>query len=77
MPASTSARVFTADDNRFGWTVGVGVEYAFSPAWSTKLEFDYIDLGSRSTAFTDQALFSDRSNIAIEQTLYRMKAGID
>ena len=35
-------QVFNANDNRFGWTAGIGVEYAFTPAWSTKLEFDYI-----------------------------------
>jgi len=37
-PASSS---FT----RAGWTVGGGVEYAFAPNWSAKLEGLYYDLG--------------------------------
>jgi outer membrane immunogenic protein len=32
-------------ENRFGWTAGVGVEYAFLGAWSAKLEYLYVDLG--------------------------------
>lgn len=31
---------------RFGWTAGAGVERALTPAWSMKLEYDYIDLGT-------------------------------
>jgi outer membrane immunogenic protein len=29
-----------------GWTLGAGVEYAFLGAWSTKLEYLYVNLGS-------------------------------
>lgn len=35
---------------RVGWTAGGGVEYAFSPAWSLKAEYLYVDLGSASFA---------------------------
>ena len=28
-----------------GWTAGAGVEYAFMPAWSAKIEYLYADLG--------------------------------
>ncbi|MFO1108833.1 MAG: outer membrane beta-barrel protein [Bradyrhizobium sp.] len=31
-----------------GWTAGGGVEYAFTPAWSVKAEYLYVDLGSAS-----------------------------
>ncbi|MBN8944294.1 MAG: porin family protein [Rhizobiales bacterium] len=30
---------------RGGWFVGAGVEYALSPNWSVKVEYNYIDLG--------------------------------
>ncbi|OYU87275.1 MAG: hypothetical protein CFE29_25000 [Bradyrhizobiaceae bacterium PARB1] len=33
-------------DDRFGWTVGVGVEQAIAPAWSMKLAYDYTDFGA-------------------------------
>jgi outer membrane immunogenic protein len=31
-----------------GWTVGGGLEYAFSPNWSAKAEYLYLDLGSHN-----------------------------
>jgi outer membrane immunogenic protein len=31
--------------SQFGWTVGGGVEYAFSGSWTAKVEYLYVDLG--------------------------------
>jgi outer membrane immunogenic protein len=31
-----------------GWAAGVGVEYAFAPNWSAKLEYLHVDLGDRT-----------------------------
>ncbi len=33
-----------------GWTVGVGAEHAITPAWSVKIEYDYIGLGAETVA---------------------------
>ncbi|SFU99941.1 outer membrane protein [Bradyrhizobium arachidis] len=30
-----------------GWTAGAGVEWAFAPSWSAKVEYLYMDLGSK------------------------------
>jgi opacity protein-like surface antigen len=43
----------TMKDPRFGAVVGAGVEYALSPAWSAKLEYNYIDFGTKSFVLTD------------------------
>jgi outer membrane immunogenic protein len=32
--------------SKLGWTLGVGVEYAFMGAWSVKAEYLYVDLGT-------------------------------
>jgi outer membrane immunogenic protein len=32
--------------DRFGWTVGAGIEAMFAPNWSAKIEYLYVDLGS-------------------------------
>ncbi|GLK86550.1 outer membrane protein [Ancylobacter defluvii] len=31
-----------------GWTIGAGGEYAFSPNWSVKAEYLYVDLGTET-----------------------------
>lgn len=31
-----------------GWTVGAGLEYAFAPAWSAKVEYRYTNYGSET-----------------------------
>jgi outer membrane immunogenic protein len=40
------------DQTQVGWTAGAGVEYAFSPNWSTKLEWLYADYGNKTYALT-------------------------
>jgi outer membrane immunogenic protein len=34
-----------------GWTAGVGVEYAFAPNWTAKVEYLYVGLGNASCGF--------------------------
>jgi outer membrane immunogenic protein len=42
--AATPVESFS--DTKAGWTLGAGAEFAFSPAWSTRLEYRYTDFGS-------------------------------
>lgn len=41
-----------ANETRWGATVGVGLEYGFSPNWSVGLEYDHLFLGTRSVNST-------------------------
>jgi outer membrane immunogenic protein len=34
--------------NNFGWTAGIGVEWAFSYNWSARVEYDFIGLQNQS-----------------------------
>lgn len=34
--------------NRLGWNIGAGVEYAFAPNWSARVEYRYYDFGTAS-----------------------------
>jgi outer membrane immunogenic protein len=36
-----------------GWTGGVGLEYGFAPNWSARVEYLYLDLGSRGFTLTN------------------------
>ena len=40
-------------ETRFGWTAGVGIEWALWNDWSLKLEYDYYGFGTRSVTFID------------------------
>jgi len=67
--------IFTATDLRWGWTLGAGIEHAVSPDWSGFLEYDYLGLGTRGIAFTDQV--GNTSNIAIRQDIQVVKVGVN
>ena len=49
--ATTSLAGLSASTSKdkFGWTAGAGLEYAFLGNWSAKLEYLYVDLGSFDT----------------------------
>jgi outer membrane immunogenic protein len=51
--------VATFSDTESGWTVGVGVEYAWGNNWSSKLEYNFIDFGDRSATFPAGTLTAD------------------
>jgi outer membrane immunogenic protein len=45
------------DENKthMGWTAGAGVEFGFTPNWSAKVEYLYMDLANRNYTITGQA----------------------
>jgi outer membrane immunogenic protein len=66
---------FAASETRVGWTVGAGVEWAFWDAWSVKLEYDYLDFGSRTMTFNDP-LFG-AATIDVSQHISEVKLGVN
>jgi opacity protein-like surface antigen len=40
----------SANATFWGWAAGFGVEHALTPAWSLKVEYDYLGFGSRNIA---------------------------
>jgi opacity protein-like surface antigen len=67
--------IFNGSTTRAGWTLGAGLEYAFTPAWSVFAEYDYADFGTKSVHMTDQ--FGDPSNVGIRQNLNLIKFGLN
>ena len=47
----------STSDNRVGWTVGFGGEFALTPNWSAKAEYNYMDFGSRTALASDGTTF--------------------
>jgi outer membrane immunogenic protein len=51
-----------ADENRWGGTVGAGVEVGFAPNWSVAFEYDHLFMGSRNIQLTNTATGQVRVN---------------
>jgi opacity protein-like surface antigen len=69
---------FLAQERRTGWTAGAGLEYPFANNFSTKLEYDYYDFGSKSVLFADQlALPASMGNLDIKQRMHAIKLGLN
>jgi outer membrane immunogenic protein len=72
---STNAYTFPASvdvtDTRIGWTAGAGVEYAFAPNWSAKLEYDFADFGNRAVSF------APGTSTNIDQQVHMVKFGVN
>jgi outer membrane immunogenic protein len=55
--AATNVIAATAgSQNRWGGTVGTGIEFAFMPNWSAAVEYDHLFLRSQATTFTVPAV---------------------
>lgn len=52
-PAGAATTGFAANNNRGGWTVGYGTEFALTGNWSAVAETDYTSFGDRNVIATD------------------------
>jgi outer membrane immunogenic protein len=55
---ATARESASIDRTRYGWTAGVGAEYALMNGWSVKAEYLYVDLGRESTTSTNLTAFT-------------------
>jgi opacity protein-like surface antigen/outer membrane protease len=69
--------------SKIGWTVGAGFEQALTPAWSLKLEYDYLNFGSSSIATPASLLFPPlttpfgATNTTVQENLHVIKLGLN
>jgi outer membrane immunogenic protein len=49
---------FSDNETLFGWTIGIGAEYAISPSFSVKLEYQHFDFGSASSNYSGSETFA-------------------
>ena len=45
---------YRAEETRWGYTIGAGIEYAFTPNWSAKIQYNFMDFGTHTVSFVDQ-----------------------
>jgi outer membrane immunogenic protein len=53
--AQTVVNAVTTTNTRTGWTAGLGLEFAFADNWTAKVEYLYVDLGSKAVTCTAAA----------------------
>jgi outer membrane immunogenic protein len=68
---------FEGLDTRGGWTVGAGIEWAFSRNWSARLEYDYYGLGTRTIQMTDSTNGFGPAPIDVKQSVQTVKLGVN
>lgn len=65
----------TGDDTMVGWTLGAGLEYAFTPNWSIKGEYMYFDFGDFDVAGIASNGLAFSQNVDL--TVHTAKVGIN
>jgi high affinity Mn2+ porin len=56
-----------------GWTAGIGVEFAVGGNWTTKVEYDYIDLARQTYDLTDVGL----PRVNVDPNVHLFKVGLN
>ncbi len=69
--SSTNPATPPASETKAGWVAGLGVEHAFAPNWSAKLEYFYVCLG-RIGGGSSCTTSTTSDNISIKQSVVRL-----
>ena len=80
VPANATSSLTAKDSGTHtGWTLGAGMEWAFTPAWSAGVEYRYNDLGSRDydagyahADFASMPHIMARMNLTMDQVMVRL-----
>jgi outer membrane immunogenic protein len=69
----------TLGENRAGGTAGVGIEYKFWRHWSAKLEYDYMDFGTKNLQFVSAPALGTifTNNINVTERISVVRAGLN
>jgi len=63
LPFSSSTQV--------GWTAGAGIEYAFSPNWTAKVEYLFVDLGNATCPVGSCSLGGNSTTVSLNENVIR------
>jgi outer membrane immunogenic protein len=72
--------------NRWGWMVGAGLEHGLTENWSAKIEYNYLDFGTKTISLQGTGCFSvgevltcapETRNFNVNQNIQLIKLGIN
>ena len=68
-----------ADSNRWGWMIGTGIEYALLGNWSAKVEYDYLDFGTKTVDFAGLPLLVAvlQPSVETRERMHLVKLGVN
>ena len=66
----------TTTIDKFGWTAGLGLEYAITDHWTTSFEYDHIGLGDVTVPFPSVATINTQ-RIGVTQWVDTLKLGVN
>src|SRR5262245_15077904 len=66
----------TVGQSRTGWLFGTGIEYAISPGWSAKVEYNYMDFGSKNVVDIRDCS-CDPDIFRVKQQIHAIKFGVN
>ena len=67
---------FQGLDNRYGWIVGGGVDWAFARHWSVNVEYDYYSFGHGGILMAD-SINGFSGVVDVKQTVQVVKVGLN
>lgn len=66
------------EQDRTGWTIGLGVEWAFAPNWSAFAEWDHYDFGSQRVCVSDGACGTGTTTFFdVKQNIETVRVGVN
>ena len=68
---------FFGDQTTTGWTVGVGVEWAFAPSWSAFVEWDHYGFGNKRVDLFEPGSTSTFLHADVKQTIETVRIGVN
>ena len=70
--ATFAGATTSVGDTRTGWTIGVGLEWMFTPNWTAKVEYNYLDFSDSTYSFAPIA-----AGVTVDSQVNLIKAGIN
>lgn len=71
---SSGTPELSGSSKRTGYVLGSGLEYAFTPAFSGKVEYNFVQFGEKTVALSGA---TGTSNVAIGQDIHLVKFGLN
>jgi outer membrane immunogenic protein len=76
--ASGVGEMFSANQSRTGYDVGIGISWMFARNWDLWLEYDYMSFGTKNVTLNGEGQFAGQTlGVDVKQNVSKVLVGID